>query len=288
MAVYTKSVIFPVRIYGKRKKEVNGKVRTPLMVLTLYLLFTDGLCQACTWAAFAKGKVAIVVRTMDWMYDDHAIVKGYGRNMTATAADTPNGLRYTSKYARIQNSGTYYMWRTNSWCSEIYDFSMFAREKPETVVLRAADCPYGPVEGDEAAADCSVGTASPAAAPKSDTSVVATTEVLLKTTASWDGVPYTSYPAGIPELTLVRIVIPANSILPWHTHPMPNAAYIVRGELTVVQHETGLTRKLIGGQTLPEMVDAVHRGYSASDPVELLVFYAGAPEMPLSEPAKVE
>lgn len=116
----------------------------------------------------------------------------------------------------------------------------------------------------------------------------ATTEVLLKSTTSWDGVSYGSYPAGEPELTLVRIVIPSHTALHWHTHPMPNAAYVVRGELTVVQHDNGATRKLIGGQTLPEMVGTVHRGYTGPEPVELLVFYAGTPGMPLSYPAEVE
>lgn len=116
----------------------------------------------------------------------------------------------------------------------------------------------------------------------------ATTEVLLKTTASWDDKPYAIYPAGEPELTLVRIVIPSHTALPWHTHPMPNAAYVVKGELTVMQYDTGVRRTLVARDTLPEMVGAVHRGYSGPDPVELLVFYAGASGLPLSERANVE
>ncbi len=108
-------------------------------------------------------------------------------------------------------------------------------------------------------------------------------EVLLERSESWDGVPYTAYPSGPPQLTLIRLKIPAHTQLPWHTHPMPNAAYIVSGELTVQIHKSGVTRTLRQGQTLAEMVGTEHRGFTTNSPVELLVFYAGTPGMPLSE-----
>lgn len=112
------------------------------------------------------------------------------------------------------------------------------------------------------------------------------TDILLKATSSWNGVPYTAYPAGPPELTLVRITIPAKAELGWHTHPMPNVAYVVRGELTVIQRDDGQTLTLTAGQTLPEMVGLAHRGRAGPEPVELLVFYAGSPGLPLSEAAQ--
>lgn len=108
-------------------------------------------------------------------------------------------------------------------------------------------------------------------------------EVLLERSASWDGTPYKAYPSGPPQLTLIRLKIPAHTQLPWHTHPMPNAAYIVSGELTVETRKSGLTRTLRQGQTLAEMVGIEHRGITGNTPVELLVFYAGRPGMPLSE-----
>src|ERR1035437_9617856 len=49
---------------------------------------------------------------------------------------------------------------------------------------------------------------------------------------SSDGSP-ANYPQGQPELTTVRITIPAHSSLPSHTHDMPNAAYLLSGHLTV-------------------------------------------------------
>lgn len=108
-------------------------------------------------------------------------------------------------------------------------------------------------------------------------------ERLLQSSSSWDGAPYKTYPSGPPELTLLRLRIPANTQLPWHRHPMPNAAYVVAGQLTVETRE-GRTRTLGQGQALAEMVGTVHRGTTGNTPVELLIFYAGTPDLPLSEP----
>ena len=106
--------------------------------------------------------------------------------------------------------------------------------------------------------------------------------VLLKSSSSWDGTPYDAYPAGIPELTVLNIKIPANTALNWHEHPMPNAAYVVSGQLTVETLEGGQSILLKPGDVLPEMVNRQHRGLTGNTAVELVVFYAGTPGMPLS------
>jgi quercetin dioxygenase-like cupin family protein len=110
-----------------------------------------------------------------------------------------------------------------------------------------------------------------------------TSEVLLKTTSSWDGTPYTRYPAGQPELTILRIRVPANAALKWHRHPVPNAAYVVSGRISVQARNSLKTIELKAGDTLAEMVDSLHRGVTGDEPVELIVFYAGSPTMPLSQ-----
>ncbi|AXC13108.1 hypothetical protein ACPOL_3829 [Acidisarcina polymorpha] len=112
-----------------------------------------------------------------------------------------------------------------------------------------------------------------------DTSVKS--ETLLKTTTSWDGVPYASYPKGQPELTVLKITIPAHTELQWHQHPMPNAGYVLSGEITVEKKDNGEKRLITAGQVLPEMVDALHRGMTGDSPAVLIVFYAGTPGMPL-------
>ena len=107
--------------------------------------------------------------------------------------------------------------------------------------------------------------------------------VLLKSTSAWDGSPYQRYPEGQPELTILRITIPANSALKWHRHQVPNAAYVVSGRITVQARNSGDTIHLKAGDTIAEMVNTVHRGVTGSEPVELIVFYAGTPGTPLSQ-----
>jgi quercetin dioxygenase-like cupin family protein len=107
--------------------------------------------------------------------------------------------------------------------------------------------------------------------------------VLLKSTSSWDGTPYKAYPTGQPELTVLNIKIPPNSALKWHQHPIPNAAYVVSGQLEVQSKEGDKSIHLKAGDVLPEMVDTLHRGKTGDSPVELIVFYAGTPGTPLSK-----
>ena len=75
--------------------------------------------------------------------------------------------------------------------------------------------------------------AIPAFAAQANNPESAVSTVLLKTERSWDGTLYKSYPAGQPQLTVLKIVIPAHTPLPWHIHSMPNAAYVLSGTLHV-------------------------------------------------------
>ncbi|HWZ49669.1 MAG TPA: cupin domain-containing protein [Herbaspirillum sp.] len=108
-------------------------------------------------------------------------------------------------------------------------------------------------------------------------------ETLMRTGTSWDGVPYTAYPGGAPEITVLQITVAPHSALAWHTHPMPNAAYVLSGEITVEKKSTGEKKLIKKGQVLPEMVNALHRGVTGDAPVVLIVFYAGTKGMPLSQ-----
>src|ERR1700677_2808594 len=108
----------------------------------------------------------------------------------------------------------------------------------------------------------------------------AVSTVLLKTDHSWDGVHYDSYPSGRPELTVLKFVIPPHTTLPWHTHMMPNAAYVVSGTLNLESQDGRHHATLHAGDVLPEMVGTVHRGWTGDAAVELIVFYAGAKGMP--------
>jgi quercetin dioxygenase-like cupin family protein len=108
-------------------------------------------------------------------------------------------------------------------------------------------------------------------------------EMLLRTSSSWDGEPYKSYPSGQPELSILRITLAPHTELEWHSHPIPSAAYIVAGELTVERKKDGKKRHFTAGEAVPETVDTFHRGVAGNESVVLVVFYAGSPGVPLTQ-----
>jgi quercetin dioxygenase-like cupin family protein len=120
----------------------------------------------------------------------------------------------------------------------------------------------------------------PAFAASADNPERAVSTVLTRTKRSWDGTLYKGYPAGQPQLTVLKIIIPPHTTLPWHTHPMPNAAYVLSGDLHVESRDGRHKTTLHAGDVSPEMVGTAHRGYTNNSPVELIVFYAGVKGMP--------
>jgi quercetin dioxygenase-like cupin family protein len=113
-------------------------------------------------------------------------------------------------------------------------------------------------------------------------------EILLQTTQSWNGKPYTHYPTGQPQLTTIKLTIAPHTALPWHTHPSPNVVYVLSGSLTLHDKASGKTQVVHQGQAVGESVDDVHRGESGDEPTVLLITYAGTPGVPTSVPAKGE
>jgi quercetin dioxygenase-like cupin family protein len=113
-------------------------------------------------------------------------------------------------------------------------------------------------------------------------------EILLQTTQSWNGKPYTHYPTGQPQLTTIKLTIPPHTALPWHTHPFPNVVYVLSGTLTLHDKASGKTQVVHQGQAVGESVDDVHRGETGDEPAVLLITYAGTPGVPTSVPAKGE
>jgi quercetin dioxygenase-like cupin family protein len=108
-------------------------------------------------------------------------------------------------------------------------------------------------------------------------------ETLLRGSSAWDDVPYAPYSKGAPELSVLKITIPPHSKMKWHTHPMPNAAYVLSGEITVEQPSGNKKRHFVAGQVVPETVNTLHRGVTGDQPVVLIVFYAGVKGMALAE-----
>jgi quercetin dioxygenase-like cupin family protein len=112
---------------------------------------------------------------------------------------------------------------------------------------------------------------------------IAHTETLLRARSSWDGESYKSYPLGQPELSILKITLAPHTQLEWHSHPMPSAAYIVAGELTPERKRDGKKQRFTAGQAVSETVDTFHRGVAGSEPLVLIVFYAGSAGMPLAQ-----
>lgn len=111
-------------------------------------------------------------------------------------------------------------------------------------------------------------------------------EMLVSSESSWNGKMYERYPEGTPQLTVVRMTIPAHTSLPWHTHPMPNAAYIISGQMTVEELATGKTRTFRAGEAFGESVDDTHRGTTGEEETVVIVTYATVAGLPLSVPAE--
>jgi quercetin dioxygenase-like cupin family protein len=107
-------------------------------------------------------------------------------------------------------------------------------------------------------------------------------EQVLQTTESWDSSPYTSYPTGQPQVTVLRITIPPNNALHWHRHPIISVAYVLSEHLTLEKRDTGERTILQAGQAVAETVQTTHRGFTTDEPVQLIMFYAGQAGLPLT------
>lgn len=109
---------------------------------------------------------------------------------------------------------------------------------------------------------------------------------LVDTSESWDGERLPAYPAGMPRVTILRGVVQPGAKVAMHRHGAINAGVILRGELTVVS-ETGVERTFRAGEGVVELVGTPHYGENrGSEATEVIVFYAGAGNLPLSEPSE--
>jgi quercetin dioxygenase-like cupin family protein len=123
---------------------------------------------------------------------------------------------------------------------------------------------------------------------RAQTVATAHRDILLQADHSWNGLAYTHYASTTPQLTTIKLTIPAHTALPWHTHPMPNAGYVLSGQLTVQDRESGKSQTFHAGDAFAEPVNDVHRGVSGDVPTVLLLTYAGTPGMATSTPVKGE
>jgi quercetin dioxygenase-like cupin family protein len=91
-----------------------------------------------------------------------------------------------------------------------------------------------------------------------------------------------AYPKGQPKVTVLKFVIPPKTRLPDHYHTVINSGYVIKGELTVVDVNNEVLY-LKEGDVIVELVNKIHHGVNNGDvPVELVVFYAGTTDLPIT------
>jgi quercetin dioxygenase-like cupin family protein len=105
---------------------------------------------------------------------------------------------------------------------------------------------------------------------------------LAKTSQSWNGASVPAYPQGQPQITILRISIPAGAQLDIHSHPVINAGVLISGELMVLTKDWK-TLHLKAGDPIVEVVNTLHYGINQGNvPAEIIVFYAGTIDMPIT------
>lgn len=108
-----------------------------------------------------------------------------------------------------------------------------------------------------------------------ETSVTIKVIPVLKTSQSWDGA-LLKYPKGQAEITGVRIEIAPGGETGWHLHPVPSFGVVLQGQLEI-QLKNGKKHLVKAGDALAEVVNTAHSGKNiGTEPVLLLIFYAGA------------
>jgi len=107
-------------------------------------------------------------------------------------------------------------------------------------------------------------------------------EELIRTSQSWDGVELPDYLQGRPELVAVKYVFPAGQKLGWHHHPVMNYGILVQGELTIIGQD-GKEKIVHEGEAVVEMVNTIHHGENrGSKSVILYMFYLSQEGLPLA------
>ena len=110
----------------------------------------------------------------------------------------------------------------------------------------------------------------------------ANSETVIQTDSHWNKQAIKPIHIDHPQITMLRITIPAGEKLAMHKHTILNIGYLTKGELTV-RSEDGGVLVLHPGDPIVELVDIWHYGESTgSEDAEIVVTYVGDKENPLS------
>lgn len=105
---------------------------------------------------------------------------------------------------------------------------------------------------------------------------------LVETTTSWNGDKLPNYPEGTPKVTVLKITIPPKTKLHKHYHPVINSGILLKGALKVIDID-GNILNLKAGDVIVELVNKIHHGVNEGNkPAEIVVFYSGTEDLPIT------
>ena len=108
------------------------------------------------------------------------------------------------------------------------------------------------------------------------------TEVVIKSHRSWNGSQLPPYGVGQPEVSVVRVTIPAGVSLPVHVHPHATVGVLTQGNLRVSTQE-GVSADFKAGDAVLEVINQPHWGMNiGQEDAVILVVYAGIQGEPVT------
>lgn len=112
-----------------------------------------------------------------------------------------------------------------------------------------------------------------------------TVETLARSDRSWNGQRLPLFGSVQPEVTVVRLTVPAGVTLKRHLHPIIHAGVLVQGRLRV-ETDDGSSQLLETGQAIIEVVNTAHRSVSLGpDSAVLLMVFVGPAGQAITLPA---
>lgn len=115
------------------------------------------------------------------------------------------------------------------------------------------------------------------------TAVPVVVDTLLTTSVSWNDTALPHYPSGKPQIHIMQYTIQPHTRMAVHRHAIISGGYMLKGTLTIVS-ETKEEKTFKAGDALVETTGTWHYGENRGDiPVVVVMFYAGADGIPLSE-----
>ena len=110
----------------------------------------------------------------------------------------------------------------------------------------------------------------------------ASVDTLVDSSQSWNGTTLPSISTKNTQVKILRITIKAGEKLPMHKHPVVNAGYLIKGQLTVIT-EKGKVLEMKAGDQIVEIVNQWHYGENkGTTDAEIVVVYVGEKGQPVT------